>query len=55
MKITRFKLPADTPEHACGRCIWWAQKTPDGWGNCCIFKEKRWHACMVCPEYEYEP
>lgn len=47
-----YKLPADCPLAACGRCIWWQQKDAEGWGQCQLFREKRWYKCMVCPEYE---
>ena len=49
------KLPADAPAHGCGRCLWWQQSTPDGWGMCLLKHHPQWYKCMVCDEYEYDP
>ena len=51
----RFKMPADTPAAACANCIWWTQRTVDGWGRCHIYNERRYYKCMVCSEYELDP
>lgn len=49
---TRFQLPADAPEHCCGRCYWWHQKNADGDGKCITYGEPSYYKCMVCAEYE---
>lgn len=55
MKNGKYQRPNDTPAAACGRCFWWKQTDNQGWGKCLVLNEKRWHQCMVCPEYEFEP
>ena len=55
MKDKTYKLPHDTPAHACGRCFWWRPNKDEGWGRCLVHHEKRWYACMTCSEYEFEP
>lgn len=52
---SKYTRPADTPAHACGRCLWWKQTDPEGWGLCRIWNDKYWHKCMTCEQYEYEP
>lgn len=52
---SNHKLPADVPAHGCGRCMWWKQTTPDGWGMCLLQKHPHWYQCMVCDEYEFDP
>lgn len=52
---SKYQLPADCPAVACGRCMWWKQKDEVGWGQCLVYKDKRWYKCMVCPEYEFDP
>lgn len=50
-----FKRPADTPETACGRCIWFSQDTVEGWGRCVLRGDRRWYKFTTCVEYEYDP
>lgn len=52
---SKYNLPDGCPSAACGRCMWWQQKDEEGWGQCLLYKEKRWFKCMVCPEYEQDP
>lgn len=51
---SKYTRPADTPAAACGRCLWWEQTDNEGNGTCLIWKEARWHKCMVCAEYEMD-
>lgn len=50
----KFKVPADVPAAACGRCIWFKLDRPDGWGKCLIGRGTFFYKCMVCPEYEFD-
>lgn len=52
---SKYEIPKDLPAAACGRCIWWQQIDPEGWGQCLVMNEKRWYQCMTCNEYEYDP
>lgn len=50
----KFKIPADVPAAACGRCIWFKLDRPDGWGKCLVKKGSYFYKCMVCAEYEFD-
>ena len=50
----KFKIPADVPAAACGRCIWFKLDRPDGWGKCLVKKGSFFYKCMVCAEYEFD-
>jgi hypothetical protein len=50
----KFKIPADVPAAACGRCIWFKLDRPDGFGKCRIWNDMYFYKCMVCEEYELD-
>ena len=50
----KFKVPADVPSAACGRCIWFKLDRPDGWGKCLVGRGTFFYKCMVCEEYEFD-
>lgn len=51
---SKYQVPADLPAAACGRCLWWQQSDPEGWGKCLVKNYRIWYKCMVCPEYEMD-
>ena len=50
----KFKIPADVPAAACGRCIWFKLDRSDGWGKCLVKKGSYFYNSMVCAEYEFD-
>ena len=50
----KYKIPADVPAAACGRCIWFKLDRPDGWGKCLIWSSSHFYKRFVCEEYEFD-
>lgn len=50
-----YPIPADLPQHACGRCVWFRNDTKDGNGTCLAMRGRKYYKCMVCEEYELDP